>query len=762
SGKYCSFLLWGEKGVGKTYILNSFLSQTDLSGVAVFSGTCHQTSSSAPFEPWNTIMLSAAEYILANSIQIPEPVRNAVSDIFSVFSENFDSRNHIPPRKCSPVHIDNIAMFFSILSRRKKLVFVLENIHFIDSASMELLDALLRRMNSNQIMFILTCRDFLSAFIKRSLVTQLEDKLLSKIDIGCFSFEDTVLTLRSELGEQITDNLARRVYEETSGNPFLISELVASITKNGSLNELSLSTNNIMEQRLSGLSVQSRQLIDIISLFPDHAPCELLSSITDKSPNELLNLYEELKSRSLVEELCVCDESVLSFTHSKMRDFIYQSQSYFKRKSLHLRVARLLEREYTDSDGRLCSRLIYHFASGADVVNEVKYRILGLEMYSSTMHQYPSVLLENSNMPVPKDVDMQSYIVQLCSSLDELHKKNEDPLLIERLEGIMLCIKGRWGIFSGNYNLALDAIGKILSDPTFQLDTSFTLEAYFLLTLYSSRINDMEQMERRIAAGMSLGESAGNGAEIARFMLLRGYYFLRLGEFDRSAYYVAEAMERFMRLQNSRRYRMFIMSAYHYLGEIKRKQKDFAGACNEYKMGVSVLSGITHIPGIAAMYTDYGRAALALDDHTKARELFRTACDIYNVTGELFGKAMAFAYNGYYLALEGNYDASVESLKRAGDYAAIGGIVQDNGIYWCILAQLRQRLDMAYTHNNALDLFLQKPLTLYCKKGIKLLSEDPYAYELETLKKCLYYGINKERPYTTDELYSKNKNFLTE
>ncbi|MEG1801735.1 MAG: hypothetical protein RR273_07125, partial [Oscillospiraceae bacterium] len=126
------------------------------------------------------------------------------------------------------------------------------------------------------------------------------------------------------------------------------------------------------------------------------------------------------------------------------------------------------------------------------------------------------------------------------------------------------------------------------------------------------------------------------------------------------------------------------------------------------------------------------------------------------------GRAMALAYNGYYLALEGSYDFAIENLKLASDCAALGGIVQDNGIYWCIVAQLRHKLDTQEIVSRQLDLYLQKSLTIYCKRGIKLLSKDQYSYEVDILKKCLYYGINKERPYTPQELYSKNKKFMTE
>lgn len=61
-------------------------------------------------------------------------------------------------------------------------------------------------------------------------------------------------------------------------------------------------------------------------------------------------------------------------------------------------------------------------------------------------------------------------------------------------------------------------------------------------------------------------------------------------------------------------------------------------------------------PGGVWVYVHYGRAAFALEDHPRARELFQHGYDNAKVSGELWGRTAASAYTAYYQAMEGDYE----------------------------------------------------------------------------------------------------------
>ena len=80
--------------------------------------------------------------------------------------------------------------------------------------------------------------------------------------------------------------------------------------------------------------------------------------------------------------------------------------------------------------------------------------------------------------------------------------------------------------------------------------------------------------------------------------------------------------------------------------------------------GPSPLLGDLPWPGGVWVYVHYGRAAFALEDHPRARELFQHGYDNAKVSGELWGRTAASAYTAYYQAMEGGLRAGGGQLGR--------------------------------------------------------------------------------------------------
>ena len=53
-------------------------------------------------------------------------------------------------------------------------------------------------------------------------------------------------------------------------------------------------------------------------------------------------------------------------------------------------------------------------------------------------------------------------------------------------------------------------------------------------------------------------------------------------------------------------------------------------------------------------------------------------------------------------------------------------------------------------------------LDIYCHPGMQRLRDVPGAYEYDTLSECLKFSIRQAKPLSVENLYSKNKNFMTE
>lgn len=149
-----SFVILGEAGVGKTHLLSYFLSHGDVSSYEIITTSCFKSKQDEYLYPWQTIMLSLSNFIEKESIPIPNAYMQAVSALFPMLGE-FGSAD---VRKKAHLLVDSVMGFDSVLtvltlaSKKKPLLLVVEDIQWIDSMSLALLDQALHKIGPEKLL----------------------------------------------------------------------------------------------------------------------------------------------------------------------------------------------------------------------------------------------------------------------------------------------------------------------------------------------------------------------------------------------------------------------------------------------------------------------------------------------------------------------------------------------------------------------------------------------------------------------------------
>ena len=108
------------------------------------------------------------------------------------------------------------------------LVLVLDDVHWADSASIELLSALLRRPPTTSVLIALALRPRQApARLWASLERADREGTLTRIELGGLSFAET----RDLLGDALQVTEAAALYEETGGNPLYLQELARALDR---------------------------------------------------------------------------------------------------------------------------------------------------------------------------------------------------------------------------------------------------------------------------------------------------------------------------------------------------------------------------------------------------------------------------------------------------------------------------------------------------------------------------------------------------
>ena len=318
---------------------------------------------------------------------------------------------------------------------------------------------------------------------------------------------------------------------------------------------------------------------------------------------------------------------------------------------------------------------------------------------------------------------------------------------------------GRIDLFQGNTARGSDRLGGL--SGSLPVEMRVPIQACYLLAYAAIFRQESEQAERYAATGTRLLEWRKDAIWQAQFQRLRGSCFCLRGEYDKSRYYLQEAIDTLERQPRSTGVRLQLAAAYADYGRVCRQVQDYAEACSYFKRALSLLEDGPW-PGGVWIYVHYGRAAFLLEDHARAKELFERGYQDAKVTGELWGRTAAAAYTAYYQMLNGDYASAADSLAAAQRTQNILESPLEGTILNFICMQVRHRMELEQRLDLPLAQLVPDSAEDYARKGIRLSSRIPDVFEAERLSLALRDGITTRVRYRAAELYSKNKHYMAE
>lgn len=115
------------------------------------------------------------------------------------------------------------------------------------------------------------------------------------------------------------------------------------------------------------------------------------------------------------------------------------------------------------------------------------------------------------------------------------------------------------------------------------------IRACYLLASSALYRQATEQVERYTATGMRLLERTRDPVQQAQFQRLRGGLFCLQGAYDKSRYYLLEAMDALRGQPRSTAVRLQLAAVYCDYGRVCRQRLEYADACSYYKRALSLL-----------------------------------------------------------------------------------------------------------------------------------------------------------------------------
>ncbi|MDG6224650.1 MAG: AAA family ATPase [Candidatus Thermoplasmatota archaeon] len=278
--------------------------------------------------------------------------------------------------------IEVLSKLFREMGKTAPQLTIVEDLHWGDKATFNLLQYLARNIVDQGHLMIGTFRDenlleeegnnpsHLAEALKRFTREHLFEELcLKRMD------RKATLSMLLELtGERPGEDFLDEVMLQTDGNPLFVTELLKVRSDSSGphppmMEVTPRSAISLVERRLASLEAEDRRVLEMASILDKQASIEILGRALDLELDVLLDIMDRLISLRFFKE----GDDHINFEHSKVRESIYDLIGERERDAMHLSCARVLEDQIPRDSPLFASVLSYHYIRGGEPMRALEY-----------------------------------------------------------------------------------------------------------------------------------------------------------------------------------------------------------------------------------------------------------------------------------------------------------------------------------------------------------------------------------------------------
>jgi predicted ATPase/serine/threonine protein kinase len=662
-------LVAGEAGVGKSRIIHELRDQ--ISGdMRVLVGRCSSYGGISPYLPVVEVLrdllsggTSGGPTTVGQTVQqirgldpSLEPFIPLYLHLLSLPSDDFLLPRHLDGEHLHAALLDAISAVLMVSASRAPILILLEDWHWADDASSEVLLRLAEIIDSLPVAIVATTRPeraVLGAFGGRATTVQL----------GPLDASSTSVVMQALLGgHPVSETLVAQVHERTGGNPFFLEQVALTLREEGAIvteqgtvvlnreiESLRLpdTVQAVIGARLDRLDGDAREVLRVASVIGREFGRGLLVAAV---PREIdcARALDRLRSAALIQQVRVVPEPAYRFKHVLTQEVAYGSLLEHQRKALHATIGGIIEREAGARADEQADALAHHFSQAGCWKQAVRYgrsaaeRLRSLSQFANALTMFER--LHEWLMHLPDDAARREAVAdilldqeRLCETLGQRGRQqqiiNELLALLaphgasNRLaeaylrQGDVLTLLKRFDAADRALHTVL-RISRERSDAVLERNA---LRSIGLLRWHQDRHQEaLAIAEHALEIDRALGDELAIAGDLANIgNILRG-----LGEYDRARVALEEAVVMPLLKGNL----ALMSSVLHNLANVHRASGDLEGALahlqradDAARVNMMPIQRSFHLTTIAHIRLQQGRSDDAVETYRQAVELSRRA-----------------------------------------------------------------------------------------------------------------------------------------
>jgi DNA-binding NtrC family response regulator/tetratricopeptide (TPR) repeat protein len=552
----------GEAGIGKSRLLLELRRSLRGERFAWFEGHCLSYGSAVPYLPVIAILRRTLRIVEGDSAAtISKKVRLGIAELgmdpdeWGIYLEHLlgvktgaERLSVLTPEAIKARTVDALRQMGLRGSQQRLIVFVCEDLQWIDRTSEECVASLLEATAGASVLSLLTYRPgYRPPWMDRSYATQLALQPLSRGDS-----QRIVESLLATRGDQ--EAMTPAILSQAEGNPFFLEELCRAVNEEPDTAVGGIAVPGTVEEalraRVDRLPEDVKDALRLASVIGREVPLRLLQTVW-RGPGDVEGHLRELTRLEFLYEQTRPGESVYVFKHALTQDVVYESLPVANRYALHAAAARALERLYEGRLEEADDRLAYHYANtdqserAVACLSRVAEKAARGHAHAEALRALDEALAHVERLPAEARDDRRLRLVlRKASSLIHLGRFREvlGVLLhwkasLDRLDDAALAayyhfLLARTHLFLGDRERTIQSAERAIAEAARCGDTTTRGKAHYVLAQEAPLSGRAAEGIRHALESLTCLERAGRAWWIGQAHWVVGLNHAQLGELD--------------------------------------------------------------------------------------------------------------------------------------------------------------------------------------------------------------------------------------
>jgi ATP/maltotriose-dependent transcriptional regulator MalT len=329
-------MVGGEAGVGKSRLVREFAERSRGAGARVLTGGCLELGAEGlPFAPFTAVLREVARDLGVAGVAelLPGGATRELARLLPEFGEPArpDDAGEARARL-----FEQLLILLERLAGAGPVVLVVEDMHWADRSSRDLLAFLIRNQPSAEgLLIVVTYRsdDLDRAHPWRALLAEL-DRIgwVTRMDLGRLTWPDTGRLVAQITGREPGDDLLAAVYRRTEGNPLFVEALLGDGGPGSGLPE---SLRDLLVAAVRRLPEETQEVVRVASAGGERTGHGLLAAVTGLEDAAL----DRALRPAVAANVLLADSDGYAFRHALIREAVHDELLPGERSRVHRRFA---------------------------------------------------------------------------------------------------------------------------------------------------------------------------------------------------------------------------------------------------------------------------------------------------------------------------------------------------------------------------------------------------------------------------------------